>query len=364
MPPFLSNTTASIQLRAAYVEHMISTIITRRIFKPFLFTISLRRGSPDQLFQCWSENMRRKSTRKEALWRQRTLHAAYTVSSAKQSINRIAAVIVDEIVDAIKHFAQNVYWEQITAAIRKIVKIAAETWRYARLEIPMITASMTEEDRPEYMRSTITRDYENDRIAHQQQDVLLPLFPIIEREAIHEDIREDSNPDDRGYTYFPGHMIYASDPAVLERLGEMQQENVNVTSDGVGGAEVTTASPKSGLADAQGISSSSSRLPVSTSHPLDKESETILEDASASSRLTSRTREETDTASTAVWRKSRKSRSLTPPISQSSLTSTSSTGRSASTNKTARLPNWRNLGGGLIGNKRDDTSLRSEGFEG
>jgi hypothetical protein len=39
---------------------------------------------------------------REAFWRQQTFKAA---SDAKQSINVVAAVIVDEIVDHIRHFA-------------------------------------------------------------------------------------------------------------------------------------------------------------------------------------------------------------------------------------------------------------------
>lgn len=221
IPPFFSSSRASIKLRAAYIEHLISSVITRRVFKPFLFTISLRHGSPDKLFQSWSDHMRIKSTRREALWRQRTLHAAYTASCAKQSINRVAASIVDEIIDAIKHFSKPNRWEQLTMAVRRIVKTAAETWRYARLEFAMITASMSEEERPGFMRSNGTGGLPTaTQITLNQRPILLPLFPIIEREAIHEDIRQNSKVSDDGYTYFPGRVLYADDPIVTDCVAE------------------------------------------------------------------------------------------------------------------------------------------------
>lgn len=230
IPPFCSNTESSIKLRAAYVEHLISRTISRRIFQPFLFTISLRHGSPDLLFQNMSDHLRKKSTRREALWRQRTLHAAYTISSAKQSINKIAAFIVDEVVEAIKYFTNSSRWEQVTVAVRRIVKTAAETWRYARLEVAMITASMAVDDRPDYQRLSNPIGPIGDIIGapDQRRQLLLSLFPIIEREAIHEDIREDSKRNDRGYIYFPGRMLYSDDPIISTRLKEIQQNEVKI----------------------------------------------------------------------------------------------------------------------------------------
>lgn len=177
-----------------------------------------------------SDQLRKKSTRREALWRQRTLHAAYTVSSAKQSINKIAASIVDEIVEAIKHFANPTHWKQVTLAVQNIVKTAAETWRYARLEVAMITASMPEESQPTFQKlSNPNLPLPNTSIAPQQdRQLLLPLFPIIKREAIHEDIREDSKQNDQGYIYFPGRMLYSDDPIIVSRLKELRASNVRV----------------------------------------------------------------------------------------------------------------------------------------
>lgn len=212
------------------MEHLISTIISRRVFQPFLFTISLRRGNPDLLFQSMSDHLRKKSTRREALWRQRTLHAAYTISSAKQSINKIAAYIVDEVVDAIKYFTNHHRWEQVTVAVRRIIKTAAETWRYARLEVAMITASATADDRPDFQQaSNLLETIANGPNApDQQRQLLLSLFPIIEREAIHEDIREEKHPGAQGYIYFPGRMLYSDDPIIVKRLEEIHLEEMRL----------------------------------------------------------------------------------------------------------------------------------------
>ena len=132
VPDFLSDTLASVQLRAVYVQCIISRILTQRIFEPFLFTLNRRHAGADYLFQTMSQKLRSESFRREAFWRQQTLHVAYTVSSAKQSINTVAAVIVDEITEEIQYLMCPGERESIKAAIRRIVKLSAESWRYAR----------------------------------------------------------------------------------------------------------------------------------------------------------------------------------------------------------------------------------------
>lgn len=354
IPPFFSSSEPSIKLRAAYVEHLVSSIITHRIFKPFLFTLSLRHGSSDKLFQNWSEHMRSKSTRKEALWRQRTLHAAYTVSCAKQSINKIAALIVDEIVDAIKHFTNPGRWDQLTMAVRRIVKTAAETWRYARLEIPMITASMSEEHRPEFMRSNniggLTTTTESTS-GHRQK--LLPLFPIIEREAIHEDIREDSKSNDNGHIYFSGRVLYADDQFVIDCQAETQHNEMSVVSREANDMMLENGDKKlspeiGGLVKKADIQSTSSLVSKESSSQVDG-----LQSASNGAR--SDIWEEMDMNPTLAGRSladkvnqrkaSNGSSSHTPPLSHSSETSGSSTWRSSSTTRPDGLPHWGNKGG-------------------
>lgn len=354
IPPFFSSSESSIKLRAAYVEHLVSSIITRRVFKPFLFTISLRHGSPDKLFQNWSDHMRSKSTRKEALWRQRTLHAAYTVSCAKRSINKIAAIIVDEIIDAIKHFANPARWEQLTMAVRRIVKTAAETWRYARLEIAMITASMSEEDRPEFMRpkgtAGLTVAIEN---ASGQRQMLLPLFPIIEREAIHEDIRHDSKSNDLGYIYFPGRVLYADDPVVTACLAETQPKDVSTTSTET--ADTVLKAGTKGLSPETITESQKTAInPVSPSISQQPSSE-VADAPSTTNGARSDIWEEIDMNPNLADRNlidngnkrkaSDGSNSRTPPLSHSSETSGSSTWRSSSTTRPDGLPDWGNKGG-------------------
>ena len=132
IPDFFSDTPASVQLRGFYVQHMISTILTKRIFQPFLFTLQRRLEGADHLFQTMSQKLRSESFRREAFWRQQTLHAAYTVSNAKQQINIVAAVIVDEITEVVQQLMYPREQESIKAAIRQIVKLSAESWRYAR----------------------------------------------------------------------------------------------------------------------------------------------------------------------------------------------------------------------------------------
>lgn len=299
--------------------------------------------------------MRSKSTRKEALWRQRTLHAAYTVSCAKQSINKIAAIIVDEIVNAIKHFANPTRWEQLTVAVRRIVKTAAETWRYARLEIAMITASMSEEDRPEFMRSKgvvgLTTAIEN---ASSQRQMLLPLFPIVEREAIHEDIRQESKVNDQGYIYFPGCVLYADDPAVTACLAETQPNDVTTKHTETIDTMLQVGKKKM----SPNINAESKKLEIkpieytSISQQLDSKVTDppsalieIRSDSWGEIGVNGKMADKNLTNNDNKRKASNDSSNRTPPLSHSSETSGSSTWRSSSTTRPDGLPNWGNKGG-------------------
>lgn len=231
LPSFLANTDASRQIRQAFVQHIVSSVLTYRIFHPFLFTLGRRYDGADILFQDMSRKLRYKSIRKECVWRQHTLHAAYSASSAKQSINKVATVIIDEIVNQIKHFADPKYVEKIMTAVRRIVKIAAETWRYARLERELITARLPAvEDNDESIGDWFEHDdhiqpwLEGARSREgEPRRVILRLLPIICREPTHEELRDDPKLDDNGCVYSHGVALFSNSPAVVARVEELQQ---------------------------------------------------------------------------------------------------------------------------------------------
>ena len=79
-----------------------------------------------------SQSLSKKGAEKEAMWRQQISHAAYTAPNAQQCVNKTAAGIVEdilEIMDSLMHIEER---SKLVAAVRNIVKVAAETWRYAR----------------------------------------------------------------------------------------------------------------------------------------------------------------------------------------------------------------------------------------
>ena len=177
-----------------------------------------------------SRKLRYKSIRKECIWRQHTLHAAYSVSSAKQSINKVATVIIDEIVDQIKHFADPKHLERIITTVRRIVKIAAETWRYARLERELITARLpAAEDSEEPVCEWTDNDEQKPRATGlpsnegQPRRVLLRLLPIICREPTHEELRDGSKINDKGSTYSHGVALFSDSPAIVARVAELHR---------------------------------------------------------------------------------------------------------------------------------------------
>ncbi|KAL8652895.1 MAG: hypothetical protein Q9226_004081 [Calogaya cf. arnoldii] len=200
LPPFLVDTPASAPVRIAYIQSLISNIINRRIFQPFLFTYA----ELDSHFNEWGECLGNKSTKREAIWRQRTLHAAFSCASSKPKINTFAASVVDEVISAIKPFAARNERDQLKAAVRKIIKTAAETWRFARIELPRIMA---------YPSSDTGGELEG--------EVLLSVFPRIERMALPRDLRLDGDDDDRGCVYTEGQTICSNSPAILARRAEL-----------------------------------------------------------------------------------------------------------------------------------------------
>ncbi|EAU38689.1 conserved hypothetical protein [Aspergillus terreus NIH2624] len=236
LPSFLDNTPASRELRAAYVQHVISKTLTYRIFHPFLFTLGRRYDKADTFFQMLSMDIRRKSVRREAFWRQQTLKAAYTTSDAKQSINVVAAVIVDEIVDHLKHFADPRRLDSLVVGVRKIVKLAAETWRHARVERELILASLPA---PEAEVSS-NDDWEECGTPKEgtvgsrddpSRHVILRTFPRIMREAAHEDFAED--PEKAApCIYARGGVLYSDSPVVIARLQELAKKSTDALACG------------------------------------------------------------------------------------------------------------------------------------
>ncbi|KAI9879469.1 MAG: hypothetical protein M1830_008428 [Pleopsidium flavum] len=230
IPSFLANTEASRRVRQAYIQHVVSSVLTYRIFHPFLFTLGRRYDRADILFQDMSTKLRHKSTRREAVWRQHTLHAAYSVSSAKQSINKVATVIIDEIVNQIKYFADPKHLEKITTAVRRIVKIAAETWRYARLERELISAKLpaaedSEEPLNEWSEGDGYDQSKADQLPSREGEprrVLLRLLPVVFREPTHEDLRDDTKVDNNGCIFSHGVALFSDSPPVVARIQELQ----------------------------------------------------------------------------------------------------------------------------------------------
>lgn len=235
IPQFLDNTPASRELRSAYVQHVVSKTLTYRVFQPFLFTLGRRYDKADTFFQMLSIDIRRKSVRREAFWRQQTLKAAYTTSDAKQAINVVAAVIVDEIVDHIRHFTDPNHLDALLTSVRKIVKLAAETWRLARVERELIIATMpsAEDDQTE---NTEWEEFRYDSEAPREtisepssssRRPLLRMLPKVYREAVHEDFVTEDLEKANSCTYLPGVILYTDSLSVTARRAELLKKSAD-----------------------------------------------------------------------------------------------------------------------------------------
>lgn len=174
-------------------------------------------------------DIRRKSVRREAFWRQQTLKAAYTTSDAKQSINVVAAVIVDEIIDHIKHFADPKQLDALLTGVRKIVKLAAETWRHARVERELVLAVLPAADAEEVLNEEWEEYGCGNEGVHgdHARRVLLRTFPRLTREAAHEDFADDKAEKASPCVYSNGTVIYADSPVVTARLKELSRRSTD-----------------------------------------------------------------------------------------------------------------------------------------
>jgi len=203
LPNFSSDSAASIALRSSYVKHIISHILLERIFQPFLFTTQ-RDTATNRIFEEISQQLKSKSPKSESVWRQQSLYAAYTTPSAKQSVNRVAAGAVEEIMEQVQHLTPGQEKDSVQAAVRKIVKIAAETWRYARLEKEGIRASMASEC-----------------FQTEPHELLLSVMPKIWREPV-EESAAGSDSGEKTTVYLQGIALYSNSDIIQSRIAELQ----------------------------------------------------------------------------------------------------------------------------------------------
>ena len=222
LPSFLDNTPASRELRSAYVQHLISKTLTWRIFQPFLFTLR-DHEEVDEFLETLSIEMRQKSVRREAFWRQQTLKAAYTTPDAKQSISIAANAVVREIVEEIRYFADPRELEGLVRGVRRIVKLAVETWRRARIERELIVASFFDVDDRDNNNAEWEEYGQHQQLQRYWQGrrrrVVLRTFPRILREAGHEGLMDDQERV-MCCIYSRGIQVYDDSPVMEMRLDE------------------------------------------------------------------------------------------------------------------------------------------------
>ncbi|RPB02251.1 hypothetical protein L873DRAFT_1878398, partial [Choiromyces venosus 120613-1] len=228
LPCMLANTDASRLIRMAYVQHIISKYLCHRIFQPFLFYLGKRYDKADSFFQSMSKQLREKSTRKEAIWRYYTLLAGYTASNAKRTASVAATNVIEEIAGHVKPFADQNRMEVITSGISRIVKFAIETWRHARVEREIFTASMSldvsnenswighlyEQEKPYADNPTLVGQLRSLRCRHE---IILPLLPIFSREGTLPSLHRPGASLDDGFVFSKGIALYMDSLPALQR---------------------------------------------------------------------------------------------------------------------------------------------------
>ncbi|MCJ1385437.1 hypothetical protein MMC17_008560 [Xylographa soralifera] len=223
LPDFSAGSASSIRLRASYIQHLISRTLNLRIFQPFLFTLDQRQEAADPLFEDWSHSLWKKSAKREAIWRQQTLQAAYTARTAKEATNKIAGQLVAEISGEIQYFVSKDESEAVQGALKRIVKLAVETWRHARLEEGMVRASMSSNLHSSMLGvGVLPRAIPASRAQSDMKTThILTTFPFIGKIKSEHYLESDMNGEN--YVYSNGLALYQDSAIVLERLAELRQ---------------------------------------------------------------------------------------------------------------------------------------------
>lgn len=228
-------------LRQAYVQHIISKHLCYRIFQPFLFSLGKRYDKADTFFQQMSNQLREKSTRKEAVWRHYTLLASYTASNAKKNAVVAAADVIQEISAYVKPFADVQKMDIITSGITRIVKYAVETWRYARMEREIITATIRmdglDDDFWETNDYTKMAPYSTDPdlsfvrllTVPGRRTPLFTTLPVFYREGILPSLHRPTKQLDNGLVFTKGVVLYSDCMPVMHRKYELGQAHLGRT---------------------------------------------------------------------------------------------------------------------------------------
>ena len=308
IPNFLENSPAATALRSAYVQHVVCSTIHCRIFQPFLFSLQRDHRKADVLLCKMSNEMRQKSIKKEAMWRQHTLHAAYTASDAKTITNAIAGDIVDEIVGQIESFVEPSQLDSIKTSVRRIVKVAAETWRYARLEREMITSEMGS-----------VKDSKSDE-DRQISKVLLHLMPTILRESRYVPVKAGEAPFE-AVVFLRGKALYSDSPLILARLQELHPTSpIGIREAPVPRPQTPSSPVLSAIIDGHADQQNSLIYPPMHQNFLENEPRALAPTSvTEGSRMVSRPDEKADPNGT-ISRKSSRARSKSRPISLIGLT--------------------------------------------
>ena len=179
--------------------------------------------------------IRVKSERREAVWRQITLRAAYTGPQAKKAIRLVGEKIVEEILDEIKWFTDEDEWSSLDLRVQCVVKAAAELWRYAKLERELVTASMpnvTGLGRDEWDEMNQTSGQVGEEFEHT---FLLGVRTHVARDAVHRAyLAPHESSETRPITFLRGMALYNDSEVILARRREMmeaQAQSRHITKD-------------------------------------------------------------------------------------------------------------------------------------
>lgn len=208
IPGISDSADPSRDLQSLVVQNRIWTVLQRRIFEPFLFVSdygALEQLGLGQSLTIVSWMMRRKSLRRETIWRSLTMQTIYASAYGRKAAAATALSVTKEIMRDIQTVMADDSHSALLCGVRLIAKAAIQIWRRVRLELDSVYSSMT--------MAPSTRGETS------PSDVVLWVRPHITREGLIGDMLSNMN-DSSGKSlascvYLQGTALRRNPPLVL-----------------------------------------------------------------------------------------------------------------------------------------------------
>lgn len=186
LPDPMGDTEAARSLRCLLAEKQVWNALHTIIFQPFLFGSACEAADECGLNGCLlniSKTIKRKSLRREAIWRAITMRAIYASEYGRKAAAVTATLASWAIIHKMRRLAPPELHSKLQQGVRVLVKTAVHIWRRVRLELGPVHSSMPAKD---------ARSEEQSDTARPASDVILWVRPHIVGESLMVNLQPDA----------------------------------------------------------------------------------------------------------------------------------------------------------------------------